>query len=143
MGTYTCSIARKLDMENAPDMDSQTIAERRRTNEWVQAKFGKAPQSERVPILYAFELYRSEAVDEISLGHMVWTDLTLTRFHLVFFWPDPQCEHKRARDLATTLTRQTQTTPPSPRRTRSASSTWRRTCARARISSRRDGPFHD
>lgn len=111
MGIDMVSVERKLAMTSAPDIGADDLRYRRHCNDAIQ-RFSRAHPSENdpwTPILYVFELYRGERKKTANMGHMfvqaplrdadprrVWTDPTLTRFLLVFCWPDVSCGHMSA-----------------------------------------------
>lgn len=108
MGIEMVSVERKLQMTSAPDIGADDLRYRRMANEVIKAHSKAHPgiRNQWTPILYAYELYRPEVKEMSRMGHMyaemrrrwaetcrVWTDPTLTRFLLVFCWPNPSCGH--------------------------------------------------
>ncbi|KZV93516.1 hypothetical protein EXIGLDRAFT_717114, partial [Exidia glandulosa HHB12029] len=100
-GIYQCDVTRKFykSREEVPDIAWVDLQERKKVvehvAEWVeQRRGGKArgdPREEWVPILYAYEIVKGSAKKHKDYGHLVFTNLTLTRFLLVFCFGPPSC----------------------------------------------------
>ncbi|KAF5340504.1 hypothetical protein D9758_014547 [Tetrapyrgos nigripes] len=94
LGVYTNDVTPKFqgNPENATDLSRGDFFARKAIIEEVEQRCeemkneGKA-NHEWVPILYLYEIVKSSAKRERDWGHLVFTDLTLTRFLIVMIFP--------------------------------------------------------
>ena len=72
MGLEMVSVERKLQMTSAPDIGADDLRYRRMGNEVIKAYSKAHPgiENQWTPILYAYELYRSEVKEMARMGHM-------------------------------------------------------------------------
>ncbi|TFK80083.1 hypothetical protein K466DRAFT_592048 [Polyporus arcularius HHB13444] len=80
---------------NAPDLSPADFMARKsvvdQVADWCDAnagKPGKVYRNEWAPILYNFEIVKSAAKRERDWGHLVFTDMTISRFLLVMTFPE-------------------------------------------------------
>ncbi|KAI0317664.1 hypothetical protein OF83DRAFT_116147 [Amylostereum chailletii] len=98
-GPYQCDVSRKFQRgpDAAPDMHEDDFYARKnvvdQVQAWVDANESKkgGVSTEWVPILYHFEIARSAAKRLQDWGHIVFIDLTTTRFLLVMCFGPPTC----------------------------------------------------
>ncbi|KAJ3480852.1 hypothetical protein NLI96_g8065 [Meripilus lineatus] len=92
MGISTCEVSRKFeqDPDSIVDLQKPDFIERKKVvdavNRWCEENEGKPEviyRNEWAPILYDYEIVRSSAKRLRDRGHLIFTDMTLTRFLLV------------------------------------------------------------
>ncbi|KAJ7494363.1 hypothetical protein B0H11DRAFT_2004322 [Mycena galericulata] len=89
-GVYMNDVSGKFnrDPELATDLSEQDFMARKNVIGQVgRWSAGKKPE-EWVPILYLYELVKASAKRERDWGHLIFTDLTTTRFLLVMIFPE-------------------------------------------------------
>jgi len=95
MGLGMCNVKAKFekDPNDVPDLANEDFLCRRKMLARMKRELKKnRPElGEFEPILYVYELYSGETTDQMHMGHMVWTDMTLTRFFLVNLYGSESC----------------------------------------------------
>ncbi|EPQ51019.1 hypothetical protein GLOTRDRAFT_81621 [Gloeophyllum trabeum ATCC 11539] len=100
-GVYQNDISAKFDKspDEVPDLAKEDFLARKKIIDqvaaWVDEHQDKTPQiiykNEWVPILYGYEIVKGSAKRNRDWGHLIFTDLTLTRYLLVMCFGDPKC----------------------------------------------------
>lgn len=99
LGVYTNDVSRKFQRspEDAPDLSRDDFLARKKIINQVsrycadRARETKSEYEDQyVPILYLYELVKASAKRERDWGHLVFTDMTTTRFLVVMIFP-PTC----------------------------------------------------
>ncbi|TFK52252.1 hypothetical protein OE88DRAFT_1657406 [Heliocybe sulcata] len=101
-GVYMLDVSPKFDQdpEGLPDLTKEDFLARKQVVEevaqWVETHKNKEPQAvvknEWVPILYQYEIVKGSAKRNRDWGHLIFTDLTLTRYLLVMCFGDRACD---------------------------------------------------
>ncbi|KAJ6630299.1 hypothetical protein B0H10DRAFT_2160282 [Mycena sp. CBHHK59/15] len=88
LGVYANDVGRKFDRspENATDLSAEDFMARKLVIEQVQ-EWSERTKQEYAPILYLYEIVKASAKRERDWGHLVFTDMTTTRFLLVMIFP--------------------------------------------------------
>jgi len=88
-GVYMNDVSKKFhrDPELATDLGKEDFRARKDVIGQV-ARWAEGKSEEWVPILYLYEIVKASAKRERDWGHLVFTDLTTTRFLLVMVFPD-------------------------------------------------------
>ncbi|KAF8967549.1 hypothetical protein BDZ97DRAFT_1656465 [Flammula alnicola] len=91
-GCYEIDISRKFlqDPDNVPDLSRDEFMARKnvlnQVKKWVE-KNGARGLKEWVPIAYQYEIVKASAKRTRDWGHLLFTDLTTTRFLIVMVFP--------------------------------------------------------
>ncbi|KAJ7290140.1 hypothetical protein C8J57DRAFT_1114099 [Mycena rebaudengoi] len=91
LGVYMNDVTAKFERspENATDLTLADFTARKKIIEevgrWSAA--GKSKVDEWAPILYLYEIVKASAKRERDWGHLVFTDLTTTRYLLIMIFP--------------------------------------------------------
>jgi len=103
MGVYQCDVTRKFDQDpnQVVDLHKADFIVRKKivktVERWVESKqrAGQRVMDEWLPILYDYELVKGSAKRLKDRGHLVFTDMTTTRFLLVMCFGDnaSSCVH--------------------------------------------------
>ncbi|KAI0055379.1 hypothetical protein BV25DRAFT_1921855 [Artomyces pyxidatus] len=97
-GVFQVDISRKFQRgpEAAPDLTEEDFYARKdvvdQVGKYTDENIPEGHPLEWVPILYQFEVARSAAKRDRDWGHIVFTDLTTTRFLLVMCFGPSQCD---------------------------------------------------
>ncbi|THH29888.1 hypothetical protein EUX98_g4319 [Antrodiella citrinella] len=103
MGVYQCDVSRKFEQNPSDVVDLQRadfLARKKvvdAVEKWVESKEKgeKRVMEEWLPILYDYELVKGSAKRLKDRGHLIFTDMTTTRFLSVMCFGDntSSCEH--------------------------------------------------
>ncbi|KAJ7348866.1 hypothetical protein DFH08DRAFT_913925 [Mycena albidolilacea] len=91
-GVYMNDVTKKFlrDPEQAPDLSEADFMARKNVIEQV-SEWSEGIGAEWPPILYLYEIVKASAKRERDWGHLIFTDLTTTRFLLVMIFPE-ECD---------------------------------------------------
>ncbi|KAJ7765748.1 hypothetical protein B0H16DRAFT_401759 [Mycena metata] len=91
-GVYMNDVTRKFerDPEYATDLSLDDFMARKNVIEQV-SRWSEERNAEWPPILYLYEIVKASAKRERDWGHLIFTDLTTTRFLLVMIFPS-ECD---------------------------------------------------
>lgn len=93
-GTEMCDVTRKFlyqSAEQATDLARDDFMARKKLIEHVQQFDSKQGEDKWTPILYAYDIAKGSSKRQEDLGHMVFTDSTLSRFLMVLLFGPPGC----------------------------------------------------
>ncbi|KAJ7119004.1 hypothetical protein C8R44DRAFT_841344 [Mycena epipterygia] len=88
-GVYMNDVTNKFDRdpEFATDLSAEDFSARKNVIEQV-ADWSEGKKQEWAPILYLYEIVKASAKRERDWGHLIFTDMTTTRFLLVMVFPE-------------------------------------------------------